>query len=78
MQYISTFSFGGCMAVSTLCLLSIISFIVSEKKLNKNGQGKQNKTKEKVCTCVQRTTIYNNHIGNQQIDSSRTAYLLMC
>ena len=52
-----------------------IFFIHIQKKLNKEGQGKQNKTKENY---VQRTTIYNNHIGNQQINSSGTAYLLMC
>ena len=36
---------------------------------------KQNKTQE---IYLQRTTIYNNHIGNQQINSSGTAYLLIC
>ena len=51
------------------------NFIHIQKKFNKKGQGKQNKTKENY---VQRTTIYNNYIGTQQINSSGTAYLLMC
>ena len=53
----------------------IIFFIHIPKKYNKKGQGKQNKTKENY---VQRTTIYNNHFGTQQINSRGTAYLLMC
>ena len=51
------------------------NFIHIQKKFNKKGQGKQNKTKENY---VQQTTIYNNHIDTQQINSSGTAYLLMC
>ena len=46
----------------------------SAKKDNENNI-KQYETKENY---VQRTTIYNSHIGNQQINSSDTAYLLMC
>ena len=46
----------------------------SAKKDNENNI-KQKETKENY---VQRTTIYNSHIGNQQINSSDTAYLLMC
>ena len=42
-------------------------YIHIQKKFNKKGQRKQNKTKENY---VQRTTIYNNHIGTQQINSS--------
>ena len=45
-----------------------------QKKDNENII-KQNETKENY---VQRTTIYNSHIGNQQINSSDTTYLLMC
>ena len=45
------------------------------KNSTKKDKEKQNKTKENY---VQRTTIYNNHIGTQQINSSGTAYLLMC
>ena len=48
---------------------------IYRKNSTKKGQGKQNKTKENY---VQRTTIYNNHIDTQQINSSGTAYLLMC
>ena len=40
----------------------------SAKKDNENNK-KQNETKENY---VQRTTIYNSHIGNQQINSSDT------
>ena len=47
---------------------------ISAKKDNENNI-KQNETKENY---VQRTTIYNSHIDNQQINSSGTAYLLMC
>ena len=46
----------------------------TEKNQQKRTR-KQNKTKENY---VQRTTIYNNHIDTQQINSSGTAYLLMC
>ena len=42
---------------------------------NSTKKDKENKTKENY---VQRTTIYNNYIGTQQINSSGTAYLLMC
>ena len=53
------------------------NFIHIQKKLNKKDNEnniKHNKTKVNY---VQRTTIYNSHIGNQQINSSGTAYLLM-
>ena len=43
----------------------------TEKKINKKD--KENKTKQN-----KQTTLYNNHIGNPQINSSGTAYLLMC
>ena len=56
-------------------LLGWKNFIHIQKKFNKKGQGKQNKTKANY---VQQTTIYNNHIDTQQINSSGTAYLLMC
>ena len=45
------------------------------KKNHQKEQRKQNKAKENY---IQRTTIYNNHINTQQINSSGTAYLLMC
>ena len=45
-----------------------------QKKDNENNI-KQSETKENY---VQRTTIYNSNIGNQQINSSDTAYFLMC
>ena len=45
---------------------------IQQKRTRKT---KQNKTKENY---VQRTTIYNNHIDTQQINSNGTAYLLMC
>ena len=55
--------------------LRLEEFYSYTEKFNKKGQGKQNKTKENY---VQQTTIYNNHIDTQQINSSGTAYLLMC
>ena len=58
-------------------LFGVILFMYrrnSAKKDNENNI-KQNETKENY---VQRPTIYNSHIGNQQINSSDTAYLLMC
>ena len=54
------------------------NFIHIQKKLNKKRQRKQYKTKQNKGKYVQRTIIYNSHIGNQQINSSDTAYLLMC
>ena len=53
------------------------NFIHIQKKLNKKDNEsniKHNKTNENY---VQRKTIYNSHIGNQQINSSGTAYLLI-
>ena len=43
--------------------------------MNKKDKGNKNKTKEYY---VRRTPIYHSHIGTQQINSSGTAYLLMC
>ena len=54
------------------------NFIHIQKKLSKKGQRKQYKQNETKENYVQRTTIYNSDIGNQQINSSDTAYLLMC
>ena len=58
-------------------LVGRILFIYRKKSAKKDNENniKQNETKENY---VQRTTIYNGHIGNQQINSSDTAYLLMC
>ena len=47
--------------------ISLEEFYSYTEKINKKGQGKQNKTKENY---VQQTTIYNNHIDTQQINSS--------
>ena len=80
----TTVDCGTCIIIRTMItiLLKIKAvflgwknFIHIQKKFNKKGQGKQNKTKENY---VQQTTIYNNHIDTQQINSSGTAYLLMC
>ena len=46
------------------------------EKTQQKGQRKQYKTKRHEENYVQRTTIYNSHIGNQQIISSDTAYFL--
>ena len=51
-----------------------ISFI-SRKKVNKKE--KENKNKNNKGNYVQRTTLYNNHIDNQQINSSGKVYLLV-
>ena len=50
------------------------NFIHIQKKFNKKGQGKQNKTKENY---VQRTTIYNNHIDTQQCSKNNQEYIIM-
>ena len=54
-----------------------ILFIYRKKLAKKDNENniKQNETKENY---VQRTTIYHSHIGNQQINSSDTVYLMMC
>ena len=60
-----------------ICGLRLEEFYSYTEKIQqkRTRKTKQNKTKENY---VQRTTIYNNHIDTQQINSSGTAYLLMC
>ena len=67
-------SFHSLNIIAYLYKVGRILFIY-KKKINKKGQEKQNKTNENY---VQQTTIYNNHIDTQQVNSSGTAYLLMC
>ena len=55
--------------------LRLEEFYSYTEKIQQKRTRKTNKTKENY---VQQTTIYNNHIDTQQINSSGTAYLFMC
>ena len=70
------FLYGNNVQVCAFFLLEeFYSYTENIRKKDNDNNIKQNETKKNY---VQRTTIYNSHIDNQQINSSGTAYLLMC